>query len=106
MKARVYAGTQRREIWVRDRGHCIYCGRPGQVIDHVIPSSYGGPTWKANGVLACRRCNSKKKGSFDMEFLVRGIFWLNMQGEDTEWMNDFQPKYEAPSPPQMRKVRH
>ena len=41
-----------------------------------------------------------------MEFLVRGIFWLNMQGEDTEWMNDFQPKYEAPSPPQMRKVRH
>ncbi len=31
-------------------------------IDHVFPYSRGGPTWKANLVLACRACNKLKRG--------------------------------------------
>jgi len=54
----------RTNIFVRDNFTCQYCGkafaRKHLTIDHVIPSSKGGPfTWE-NLVAACYKCNNKK----------------------------------------------
>lgn len=59
-----YVKFSRRNIYLRDKNVCQYCGdkfnREDLTIDHVIPRSLGGKsTWK-NVVLACVRCNSKK----------------------------------------------
>jgi 5-methylcytosine-specific restriction endonuclease McrA len=54
----------RRNLFLRDRETCQYCGaRPGTrelTIDHVVPRSRGGRTEWTNCVLACGRCNRRK----------------------------------------------
>jgi len=55
----------RRNLMRRDRHQCQYCGvKPGiheLSIDHVMPRSRGGRSTWENCVLACRRCNRKKR---------------------------------------------
>jgi 5-methylcytosine-specific restriction endonuclease McrA len=55
----------RRNLFARDRNTCQYCGaRPGTAeltIDHVLPRSRGGQGSWENCVLACVRCNLKKR---------------------------------------------
>lgn len=55
----------RRNLMRRDRFTCQYCGlKPGVhelSIDHVVPRSRGGRSTWENCVLACRRCNRKKR---------------------------------------------
>jgi 5-methylcytosine-specific restriction endonuclease McrA len=54
----------RREVFVRDRYTCQYCGAVHNdlTLDHVIPRSKGGAhTWE-NLVTACRSCNHRKGG--------------------------------------------
>ena len=54
----------RKNILLRDRYTCQYCGcRPGSeelTIDHVTPRSQGGISSWDNCVLACVKCNSRK----------------------------------------------
>ncbi len=54
----------RRNIYMRDRHMCQYCGthpnRDDLTIDHIIPRSRGGRSTWENVVLACTRCNTKK----------------------------------------------
>lgn len=54
----------RRNIFMRDRYTCQYCGQrpPSEelTIDHVVPRSRGGRTHWENVVLACTRCNARK----------------------------------------------
>jgi len=56
----------RRNIWIRDKGKCQYCGKKTLIedftFDHVIPKSQGGRTIWENIVVACYKCNQKKKG--------------------------------------------
>lgn len=59
----------RREVFVRDRYTCQYCGRQGRdlTIDHVVPRHQGGRhTWE-NLVSACRSCNHRKAGHTPQE---------------------------------------
>ena len=77
-----------KAIFERDDFTCIYCGSPAGVIDHVIPVVKGGPTIKSNGVASCRKCNSKKAGKLEIDFITRGLFWLMQQGEDVSWVDD------------------
>ena len=60
----IYA-KQRERIIERDKNHCRYCGKRlnknNRVIDHVIPWSRGGRNGDDNLVLACERCNMKKR---------------------------------------------
>jgi len=57
----------RQNIFKRDNFECQYClTRKDLTLDHIIPSSKGGPhTWN-NLVTACKRCNTKK-GDFTPE---------------------------------------
>lgn len=52
----------RREVFIRDRYTCQYCGRHGHelTIDHVIPRSRGGLHEWTNVVACCRTCNHRK----------------------------------------------
>jgi 5-methylcytosine-specific restriction endonuclease McrA len=57
----------RQNIFKRDNFECQYCGtRKDLTLDHVIPSSRGGPHSWLNLVTACKRCNAKK-GDFTPE---------------------------------------
>jgi len=75
-------------IWDRDTPYCVYCQKLGQVIDHVMPYKYNGPTIQGNLVLACISCNSKKSGRLSIEHLVRGFYHLLEKGESLEWLNE------------------
>ena len=53
------------EAMARDGDTCIWCGRVlgGLVLpttEHVVPRLKGGPSWLANEVAACRRCNAER----------------------------------------------
>lgn len=54
----------RKNVFVRDRYQCQYCGyigRPEELtFDHVVPLSRGGPTTFDNIVTSCIPCNTKK----------------------------------------------
>ena len=59
----------RREIFVRDRYTCQYCGKQTRdlTIDHVMPRHrQGRHTWE-NLVSACRSCNHRKAGRTPQE---------------------------------------
>ncbi len=54
----------RREIFLRDRYTCQYCGKTSHdlTLDHVMPRHRGGEhTWE-NLVSACKACNHRKAG--------------------------------------------
>jgi len=54
----------KRNVRVRDRFTCMYCGASGKIkldIDHVIPVSKGGKSTFENCVTSCQPCNHKKR---------------------------------------------
>ncbi len=54
----------RREILIRDRYTCQYCGKETRelTLDHVIPRHLGGKHDWDNVVSACKACNHRKAG--------------------------------------------
>lgn len=54
----------RKELFLRDRYVCQYCGRESRelTIDHVFPRARGGRHSWDNLVSACRSCNHRKAG--------------------------------------------
>ena len=65
----------RREVFIRDRFQCQYCGRKVALkeltLDHVVPRFRGGShTWE-NLVSACRGCNHRKAGRTPREARMR-----------------------------------
>ncbi|MBI4216850.1 MAG: HNH endonuclease [Chloroflexi bacterium] len=52
----------RREVFIRDRYICQYCGRETRelTLDHVIPRYRGGRHEWENVVSACKPCNQRK----------------------------------------------
>ena len=54
----------RKNILVRDRHTCQYCGNihsaSDLTLDHVVPRSRGGKSTWENLVSCCRRCNNRK----------------------------------------------
>jgi 5-methylcytosine-specific restriction endonuclease McrA len=63
-KPRPQMRLTRREVFMRDRFTCQYCGRQARelTLDHVFPRHRGGRhTWE-NLVAACKSCNHRKAG--------------------------------------------
>jgi hypothetical protein len=61
-------------ILERDGPTCIWCGRAfGPLIrpttEHVVPRVKGGPSWLANEVAACGRCNRERGHRTPVEWL-------------------------------------
>ena len=54
----------RREVFVRDRYVCQYCGKEEKklTLDHVVPRYRGGAHSWENVVAACIPCNHRKAG--------------------------------------------
>lgn len=75
-------------VWLRDKGFCIYCGKPGRHVDHILPRSHGGRNIKENVVLACCGCNIRKGRSFDVAFLAMAFKHLLDVGESLDWVDD------------------
>ncbi len=51
----------RKNVHIRDQHTCQYCGSTHNLtLDHVMPTSRGGPSSWENVVTACSPCNSKK----------------------------------------------
>lgn len=59
-----YERCTRKNIWLRDNGHCQYCRKfvPLSKMhwDHVIPKDQGGDSSWKNLTTACFLCNQKK----------------------------------------------
>jgi 5-methylcytosine-specific restriction endonuclease McrA len=69
------------EVFHRDGGRCVACGRPSGVqpgfgypiwgdltFDHIFPWSHGGSNNAGNIQLMCRSCNSSKGNRLDHPF--------------------------------------
>lgn len=54
----------RKGILVRDNYTCVYCGKYGNTIDHIVPRSKGGKDSFENCVACCSKCNNKKTDKF------------------------------------------
>lgn len=50
----------KRGVLARDKHTCVYCGRAGDTVDHVMPQSRGGKNSWENLAACCRSCNHKK----------------------------------------------
>ena len=83
-----YPGSITKAIWERDGGRCVYCGNHAEQIDHVVPTSRGGPNIKANKVCVCRACNAHKYNKLEQDALTRAIFWLLQHDEDMSWLDN------------------
>ena len=49
---------------------CIYCGKPSESIDHVLPRSQGGLSTTENCVPACLSCNGDSQSIILQEKVV------------------------------------
>lgn len=58
-----------KEIYIKYNNVCIYCGKYGNSIDHVLPLSRGGTNNKDNLVISCISCNSKKGSNYLLNFI-------------------------------------
>ena len=63
----------RREIFVRDRYTCQYCGLQTRdlTLDHVVPRHHGGRHSWDNLVSACKSCNHRKANKTPAEARMR-----------------------------------
>ena len=54
----------KRNIFVRDKHKCQYCGKKMTVsdctVDHIVPKTLGGKSSWSNCVCSCKRCNNVK----------------------------------------------
>lgn len=56
-------------------GYCFKEKRFSQLsIDHIVPTSKGGPDKKWNMLLACKKCNNKK-ADMDIDDWLKYIGW-------------------------------
>jgi 5-methylcytosine-specific restriction endonuclease McrA len=82
----------RKNVILRDRGTCQYCGRSGDTVDHIMPRSRGGRDSWENCVCACATCNRLKNNRTPDEANMRLLSkprkpalvnWLMLRREST-----------------------
>lgn len=72
--------VQLKESIMEAGGPCTYCGDPDpRTVDHIVPSSRGGPDRPRNLTIACGPCNFQKNNRTPEEWkayrLARGLPW-------------------------------
>jgi hypothetical protein len=100
---------------------CIYCGKPSESIDHVLPQSRGGLSVTENCVPACLACNGHKSDADAFEWYRRQRFYdprramairawvdgdLRLAMRLLQWANpQLQPQRESQREPQLHGPR-
>lgn len=87
---RTPAQLTNRNLFIRDRYTCQYCGRARGELknsefltrDHVHPQDKGGPDIWGNVVTACNKCNNKKANLTLEELAMMGVPLRFVKGED------------------------
>lgn len=95
----------KKRVEERDKGCCIFCGKPGRGEAHIIPRSQGGLGIEQNLVTACRLCHDTMDFTIQRSYMIekakeylRGLYpgWsednvIYKKGEKTEafdkWTN-------------------
>jgi len=101
---------------------CIYCGKPSESIDHVLPQSRGGLSVTENCVPACLACNGHKSDADAFEWYRRQRFYdprramairawvdgdLRLAMRLLQWANpQLQPQREVQREPQRHGPRN
>ena len=62
---------------------CVYCGKPANAVDHLIPKSKGGLDKNWNLVPCCKSCNSSRKDK-DLADFLNDSFVYEFQNIDHE----------------------
>lgn len=60
----------KREVYERDNGLCIFCGKPGMPNAHVVPRSQGGLGVPKNIVTACVECHRRFDSTTDRKIYL------------------------------------
>ncbi len=55
--------------------NCIYCGKPSESIDHILPMSKGGLSITKNCVPACLACNGDKSNAEAFHWYRKQTFY-------------------------------
>lgn len=67
------------EVYARDHGFCIFCGRPGYPEAHYISRTRGGLGIPENIVTACRECHRRMDASEERpQYLKRAKEYLDI----------------------------
>ncbi len=75
----------RKNILLRDRYTCQYCGKPGNTVDHVVPRSRGGEDSWTNCVCACSSCNRRKNNRTPSEAGMT-LLWKPRRPSRIHWV--------------------
>lgn len=77
-------------VFYRDKWKCQYCEidlkKLNATIDHVFPTSRGGPTSWTNCVAACKHCNRKKANKTPKE----ANMLLKNQPQEPDFLSDVE----------------
>lgn len=69
----------KQEVFIRDGGRCIFCGRPGYPEAHYISRTRGGLGIPENIVTACRECHRRMDASEERpQYLKRAKEYLDI----------------------------
>ena len=60
--------TANRRALLADDPPCVYCGKPADTADHILPVAMGGTHELTNLVPACKACNSARGNSLDEQW--------------------------------------
>lgn len=90
MPRKRFTDSQKKYVLERDEYTCVFCGKRGAEVDHLVPISKGGQSIVENGICLCQVCNGKKNNKIEIDQLTRGIYWLLSKGEDMSWTEDFK----------------
>ncbi|WP_336790983.1 HNH endonuclease [Paenibacillus sp. MMO-177] len=64
----------RKAALKRDHYTCLWCGRPGTTVDHIIPASKGGSDLPQNLLAACMECNTKRGSRSAFSYFREKVF--------------------------------
>ena len=77
----------------RDRAKCRICKEKGSVVDHLLPTKWGGNHGMTNLRLMCSACHAKK--TTDESTLGRRLRKVSDQAEYDSMIRDFIARWRA-----------
>lgn len=70
----------RQRLGITSEGeNCVYCGKPAETVDHIVPKCKGGQDVAENLVPCCKSCNSSKSKKDLADFLNDSFFYKQQQ---------------------------